>query len=689
MVSPPPNAASATGAEIGAAVSLFLTSAAILFVELLFIRWIPANLAYVGFFNNFLLMASFLGIGVGILLGRRFQRPLDSAFGPLTFALVAVVVVAQVNLTARLPADELFLGQSEREPLQVDFVVLGLVVVLTTAAMASLALPLGRLLRALPPLRAYAIDIIGSLAGIAGFAVLSALALPPLVWFGIAGALVTLLSAAPGLSRWSLLTTGTLAAVLYVVWTIQLQGDLYSPYYRITLGRDSRGAESVSVNGIPHQTMWSASSPDKEPYYEQAFRWFPERRFERVLVVGSGTGTDTAVVLRRGAELVDAVEIDPTILELGVDRHPDRPYADARVTRFVDDGRAYLRNRNDRYDMIIFAQTDSLTLVTTTANIRLESFLFTREAFESVRDHLSPEGVFVLYNYYRERWLIERYAAMLAEIFGAPPLVRSYSAFIGVNSAILAAGPAVAAHGGSPADRVDALDFGAAPTAATDDWPFTYLREPRLVPRYAVALALLLGLAAVSVGGAGRVARLPLGRFSPHFFLLGAAFLLLETRSLVTFSLLFGTTWQVNALVFAAILLSVLAAVAVTARARLVDPRPIHVALFGSLALAYLLPPSALLLEPAWLRYAIASALAFTPVFFANLVFTRSFRDSRAADMAFASNVLGAVVGGILEWLAVLTGYRALLLVVGTLYGLAYLAAERWPTLADRELTRR
>ena len=52
-------------------VRLFLTSAAILFVELLVIRWIPAEVRYVGFFSNFLLMASFLGIGLGLLLGRR------------------------------------------------------------------------------------------------------------------------------------------------------------------------------------------------------------------------------------------------------------------------------------------------------------------------------------------------------------------------------------------------------------------------------------------------------------------------------------------------------------------------------------------------------------------------------------------------------------------------------------------
>jgi hypothetical protein len=73
-------------------------------------------------------------------------------------------------------------------------------------------------------------------------------------------------------------------------------------------------------------------------------------------------------------------------------------------------------------------------------------------------------------------------------------------------------------------------------------------------------------------------------------------------------------------------------------------------------------------------------------VFFANLVFSHSFRDTRTADMAFASNLLGSMVGGALEYLALVTGYQALLLVVAGLYGLAWLFATRLRMLADKDL---
>jgi hypothetical protein len=162
--------------------------------------------------------------------------------------------------------------------------------------------------------------------------------------------------------------------------------------------------------------------------------------------------------------------------------------------------------------------------------------------------------------------------------------------------------------------------------------------------------------------------------------------MLLETRSLVTFSLLFGTTWFVNALVFFAVLASVLLAILINTRLRLPRPTLLYAGLFMAIAVAWLLPPETLLIDPPVVRYALAAAIAFAPVFFANLVFTFSFRDTKTADMAFASNLIGAMVGAVLEYASLLVGYRALLLVVAVLYVLAYVFANRIRVLADGEL---
>lgn len=186
--------------------------------------------------------------------------------------------------------------------------------------------------------------------------------------------------------------------------------------------------------------------------------------------------------------------------------------------------------------------------------------------------------------------------------------------------------------------------------------------------------------------GALRVSGLSARRLSPHFFALGAAFLLLETRSITVFGLLFGTTWYVNALVIAGILLSVLAAIGVNALLRPRSAVPFYIGLAVALAANVAMPPTTLLIEPASLRDVLATALAFSPVFFANLVFTHAFRDAADADLAFASNLLGAVVGGALEYVALEFGYAALIVVAAALYVAAYVFVARVRIFGDRRL---
>ena len=667
----------------GPGLRLVLTSATLLFVELVLLRWIPANVIYIGFFSNFLLMASFLGIGVGILLGRRLGSVAWSPFAGLLLAVVGLILGTKLDVQIRA-SNEIFFGLAESHAADANFLVLPLVFVLVAAVMAALALPLGSLLRSMPPLRAYALDIAGSIGGIALFTGLSVLSSQPPVWFGVLALLLAGLALARPLTRFSLINAAFVAATCALVIGATASGDLWSPYYRITVQRPAGSDTTISVNGIPHQAMHPVETGrTTEPFYDQIYQWFPGRRFAHALVIGAGSGTDTAYALANKVQAIDAVEIDPRILELGEREHPDHPYSDPRVREYVDDGRAFLRSSQDRYDLIVFALPDSLTLVSTSANVRLESFLFTREAFVSARDHLTPNGVFVLYNYYRQPWLLAKIEGMLADVFGTDPLVRQYDATIG-SAAVLAASPTDLPASGQ-ASLLDPASPSERPAEATDDWPFLYLRDRVIAPYYILALAFVLLVAGVATVLAARVVSAPIAAFSPHFFLLGAAFLLLETRSLTIFSLLFGTTWTVNAMAFAAILASVLLAIGVNAVTK--PPRVVLYSGLGvTLLLAYVLPPSTLLFDPAWLRYLAAAVIAFAPVFFANLVFTASFRDTTTADMAFASNLIGAMIGGVLEYAALLTGYQALLLVVAALYGAAYLAGSRVRLFADRRL---
>jgi hypothetical protein len=190
---------------------------------------------------------------------------------------------------------------------------------------------------------------------------------------------------------------------------------------------------------------------------------------------------------------------------------------------------------------------------------------------------------------------------------------------------------------------------------------------------YLWTLAAILGASLLGVRAVAGPLR-PIGRYG-DLFAMGAAFLLLETKGVVQFALLFGTTWLVNSLVFIGVLLAVLLAVEATARFPLRRPGRLYGLLIASLAVAFAVRPESLLQLGFWPRLACGCALYFTPIFLANVIFTRRFRQAHDPAAAFGANLLGAMVGGTLEYAALLVGYRALLPLVAILYLLAVV----WP----------
>jgi hypothetical protein len=120
----------------------------------------------------------------------------------------------------------------------------------------------------------------------------------------------------------------------------------------------------------------------------------------------------------------------------------------------------------------------------------------------------------------------------------------------------------------------------------------------------------------------------------------------------------------------------VLAAIEVARRWRPSNPAWLYVALLAALAVAWLVPPDALLDLGFAPRFAGAVVIWFTPIFIANLVFAERFRNVEASNVAFGANLLGAMFGGVLEYVALLTGYQTLLILVALLYGGAFLAGR-------------
>ena len=393
-------------------------------------------------------------------------------------------------------------------------------------------------------------------------------------------------------------------------------------------------------------------------------------RRDDVLIIGAGTGNDVAVALDEGAQRVDAVEIDPTLQQLGRDRHPERPYSDPRVTAHVDDGRAFLERTDRRYDLILLALPDSATIVTGQAALRLENYLFTTQALEQARSLLKPGGSFAMYNYY-EPWLVDRYANTLRAVYGTEPCVQVGRSLGPRQEVVLSMGKDGRVAGCATLWQPAAATL----EPSTDDRPFPYLAEREIPTFYLWMLGLILVASLLLV----RVVAGPLRTMRPYadLFFMGAAFLLLETKNVVQFALLFGTTWAVNAAVFAGVLLSVLAAIEVARRVPLPRPAVLYAGLLVALAAAWLIPPDSLLSLPVVPRFFAGVAVAFAPIFLANLVFAQRFKSIGASTTAFGANLLGAMVGGALEYFALVTGFRFLLILVAVLYGLAFLTGRR------------
>jgi hypothetical protein len=715
--------------------NLFLTGFLILFTELACIRWFAANVVFLQFFTNVILLACFLGMSCGCMAARQRRDWLDY-FPILALATVVAALALStvygwwsglvIDVGQQQSPQEIFFGTEYRSADVAQFTIpIDLIVavffVLVALVFVGLGQVLGRAFDAYPNrVMGYTLNISGSLAGIVGFSLVSLFQLPPAVWFLVSvGGVGYLLWQ---VERLTLPRATALLALLLAVtmptFTHARNGSesYWSPYYAVEYQPKKL---SIFVNNVSHQGMvpYSAggSSYSLIHLLQKAVGGAP---FDNALIIGAGSGNDIDHALHHGVRHIDAVEIDPVIQGIGIRNNPDRPYADPRVTRHLDDGRHFLRTTEHKYDLVEYALVDSLVLHSGYANLRLESYLFTEQALNDIKRVLKPDGVFVSYNFFRQGWVVERVAAMAEQVFGCKPLVISLpyretlpsSAQTGFTMIIAGCNPAIgnafAGHQNFWLNTLPARNDGVdgfavqpdtlpaaeraewqkiAPTTivheagsprfATDDWPFLYLQD-RLIPNLSIrSMAVLGGLGVLMVylflpqgetkGETNGERRLRLDR---RMFFLGAAFMLLETKAVVQLALLFGSTWIVNSLVFFSALVLILLAnlfVLKTPPTRLLWH---YVGLIVLLAAAIITPFDAFLGGGVLVRYVVPCVLALGPMFFAGVVFARSFGDAADPDIAFGSNIAGAIVGGLCESFSMLLGFRYLLLVAIAFY---------------------
>ena len=735
-------------------VDLFLISFLILFFELACIRWFGSMVVHLTFFTNIVLLATFLGMSIGCLSASKGQ---DWAGKVLPLFLVAVIVACGVlwifthsgrlmvdvggqgspqqvyfgtEFQARDPSTFVVGTQQDAWSIPIELLAL-LFFYLITYSFVGLGQVLGRAFDDAPDrLRAYISNIIGSLSGIAVFALASYVWTTPMVWFAIVMMIWLYLLKRRALVQvfWAFAVLLVMGFVSYpppLVSPFQTASRLYesliwSPYYKVAYTPQTR---VISTNNIGHQGMFNIR--EGGPAYSLPYllnRDAGGAPLQDVLIIGAGSGNDVSAALANGAKHVDAVEIDPVIYNLGRAEHPNHPYQDPRVTIHIDDGRSFIRKSRQKYDLVIYALVDSLVLHSGYSSLRLESFLFTQQAFQDIAARLKPGGIFVAYNYFRQGWIIGRIERMSEETFGSKPLVISLPYVDSIHPADQEFGRLTMVLSGAKSPTLEAIrrrfeenqsfwlnekpaanlsinGFGPEPPTVqaalgsdwrrispatvnttgidqlpSDDWPFLYLRGRTIPSLNLRGIGLIAGLSLLLV-----YIFSPVRLVHPNWqmFFLGAGFMLLETKGVVHMALLFGSTWFVNSVVFFAILVMILASNLWVLVLKPEKLWPYYALLVVSLLVNIVVPMSRFLALPGWEKVAVSCTVVFVPVFFAGVVFGTLFRDSSQPDIDFGSNIAGVILGGLCESLSLVIGFNYLLIVAVAFYLLSAVLSKR------------
>ncbi len=686
---------------------IFLISILILFLELVLIRWIGTEVRVFAYLGNLVLVVCFFGIGLGCYLA---TKPISlTRLGINLTVLVTLIANPLRQSWLEISNLSFLLGGFEDSPIYTlskgdtglfvvaGLLMLGLLLYLVVMIFVPTGQVLGRAIQNHPHvIRAYTVNIVGSLVGIWLFNAMSLASLPPAIWFAAAAAVLGLVVIVAWQRQWVTFILFAAAALIVWVASIDEPKTVWSPYQKLVLkpyhtdedNRNPLQGYVLEVNGTFYQHMVNLSDEFMQSHpklmdsetarrsrYNLPFTF--KSNIQNMLIVGAGTGNNAAAALRHGVEQVDCVEIDPKIYQLGKELHPEHPYDSPRVRMIVEDARAFFKQNKGSYDAIWFGLLDSHTLGSSFNNLRLDHYVYTVESFREAKQLLAEDGIFILSFGVERMWIADRLFRVMRETFGHPPISfweERLPSKYGVGGNLIM----ISGHKPVTFDQVQEKDLrqiminkpvnvADQTRLTTDDWPYLYLEKPSMPTLHLLTIITILGTVTI----AGRRVFTIQGGFDWHYFALGAAFLLLEVQTVSRATLLFGMTWVVNAIVFSAVLVMILLANLVTHRW---PTLPQWVAITGltvSVGSLALVPLNSLNGLEGVTKGIVATAFLTAPVFFGGLIFIRSFAKCDDKARALGSNLIGALVGGLLESLSFVTGIRALVLLVGLFYLIA------------------
>lgn len=670
---------------------LALISALSLFMEMMMVRWVSSEIGIFAYLKNFVLIACFLGFGLGCYLCRR-RVELIAMIAPLLFlGLLLKTPIGLLRSTMRaLPqllggaVDVHIWGVLATRTSWMGMALAVLFVVPLFALIATIFVPYGQLIgwyleNARRGVVGYSYNVIASLVGIGAYTLLCFLNQPPWVWFLVAGVLSVLMFWRAAVLRKIVGASFVVLVLLVAAPDSRVAKTYWSPYQKLVLQPVHHGNEieayRLTTNGAIYQVIWNLSDsfvkshpemfrghPVEWNSYNMPYHFYPSP--DSVLVLGAGMGNDVAAALRNGAQRVVAVEIDPLILRLGRELHFEHPYQSSRAEVVINDARSYIENSHDHFNLIVFSLLDSHTTTSQFTNIRIDNYVYTREALRRAKSLLGPDGLFIVKFQVDNPWIAGRLLGLMRDAFDNEPIQFQDDGgrfFIeGTRERLMKAtadpvlGAYLSTHSNISMENA---------ILTTDDWPYFYQRErglPTIVVLISVAVLIVFGYFLRQTSGGGPI--------EPHFILLGAGFMLLEAQIVSKMALLFGTTWVVNSIVVSALLCLIVAANAVYGQFPRFPMSIAYCGLFVSLLVMLALPMEKLFFESQVERIITATLALCTPAFFAGLIFISSFARVRFRGSALGSNLFGSLLGGLLESTSMWFGLKSLTMIAIFLY---------------------
>lgn len=691
--------------------AIFLISALGLFLEMLLIRWIGSEVRIFAYLQNTILVACFLGLGLGCFTSRQ-PIMLRQSLIPLVSLLAIMAIPISRSALGEISAllgvfeDMLIWGPVstyQNVLTKTSYVILGLMLTYCLLiVIVDIFVPIGRLLARLMDehphtIWAYSVNITGSLVGTWLFVFMSFFYQPPFTWFVILTGLMLVFV------FWSQrdikLNITLIGCVILFSWFAGLvPGSLqvvWSPYQKLVVEESNKHNGHVNylvnVNNTSYQTMLDLSeintrvNPEEYPaelrglsQYDIPLLLHPNP--QTYLIVGAGTGNDAAGGIRNGVTEITAVDIDPGIISIGRSLHPEHPYSSHTVNVINDDARSFFATTSKKFDIISFGLLDSHT-TTSMTNARLDHYVYTQESIKKAKSLLAEGGIMVLTFEAQKHYIADRMARVLQETFSEPPIFfripntqYGWGGLMFITGNIAGAKQQISknlllASYINQLQKADPIILPQTTKVVTDDWPYLYLDSPRIPVLY----YLLPGLMLLILYRSSRVWNATdiitrWHRSHWHFFFLGSAFLLLEVQNISKASVVLGNTWQTNAVIVSGVLVMALLANWITYTFPRIPIRPVYIALIGISLALYFVDLAQFAFLPYTAKIFVVGSLTSLPMLFSGIVFVRSFAIAEGKDEALGANIVGSLVGALIQSITFVFGIKILLLIVAGMY---------------------